>query len=99
MTSATYQKIIIMQVGDKVKHVNMGEYIFTIKKIHENTIATIKRPIELITKLNPNTKSCDKVNDIYICKIENLIKITITQTPNKEGVLPTLKLKVLQIGK
>ena len=68
-------KNIIMQVGDKVKHVNMGEHIFTIKKIHENTIATIKRPIDLITKLNPNTKSCDKVNDIYICKIENLIKI------------------------
>ena len=62
-------------IGDKVKHVNMGEHIFTIKKIHENTIATIKRPIELITKLNPNTKSCEKVNDIYICKIENLIKI------------------------
>ena len=60
-----------MEVGDKVKHVNTGEHIYTIIRLHEN-IATIKRPPELCKKLNPNSKSSPLI-DVSICKIENLI--------------------------
>ena len=60
-----------MKIGDKVKHVNTGEHIYTIIRLHEN-IATIKRPKELWVKLNPNSKS-SPIIDLSICKIENLI--------------------------
>lgn len=59
-----------MKVGDKVKHVNTGEHIYTIIRLHEN-IATIKRPPELWVKLNPNSKS-SLIIDVSICKVENL---------------------------
>ena len=60
-----------MKIGDKVKHVNTGEHIYTIIRFHEN-IATIKRPKELCKKSNPNSKS-SPIIDLSICKIENLI--------------------------
>ena len=60
-----------MNIGDKVKHINTGEHIYTIIRLHEN-IATIKRPQELWVKLNPNSKS-SPIIDLSISKIENLI--------------------------
>lgn len=50
-----------MNIGDKVKHINTGEHIYT-----------IIRPPELCKKLNPNSKSSPLI-DVSICKIENLI--------------------------
>ena len=61
-----------MKIGDKVKHINTGEHIYTIIRLHGN-IATIKRPKELWVKLNPNSKS-SPIIDLSICKIENLIQ-------------------------
>jgi len=60
-----------MKIGDKVKHVNTGEHIYTIIRLSEN-IATLKRPKELFKKLNPKSKS-SPIIDVSICKIENLI--------------------------
>ena len=62
-----------MNIGDKVKHINTGEHIYTIIRLNEN-IATIKRPQELCKKLNPNSKS-SPIIDVSICKTENLIMI------------------------
>ena len=62
-----------MKINDKVKHINTGEHIYTIIRLHEN-IATIKRPKELWVQLNPKSKS-SPIIDLSICKIENLIKI------------------------
>ena len=59
-----------MKVGDKVKHINTGDSIYTILKINGN-IATIKRPPELYKKLNPNSKG-SPIIDVSICKVENL---------------------------
>ena len=60
-----------MKIGDKVKHVNTGEHIYTIIRLNEN-IVTIKRPPELCKKLNPNSKS-SPIIDLYICDVKNLI--------------------------
>jgi len=60
-----------MKIGDKVKHINTGEHIYTIIRLHEN-IATIKRPPELWVKLNPNSKS-SPIIDVSICNIKNLL--------------------------
>lgn len=62
-----------MKIGDKVKHINTGEHVYTIIRLNKN-IATLKRPVELFTKLNPNSKS-SPIIDLSICKTENLIKI------------------------
>ena len=60
-----------MKVGDKVKHINTGESIYTILKLNGN-VATLKRPKELITVIkNPS----DMKIDISICKVENLILV------------------------
>ena len=66
-------KFIIMKIGDKVKHVNTGEHIYTIIRLSEN-IATLKRPKELIKKLTPNSKSSPLI-DVSICNINNLILV------------------------
>lgn len=60
-----------MKIGDKVKHVNTGEHIYTIIRLHGN-IATIKRPPELCKKLNPNNKNSPLI-DVSICDIKNLL--------------------------
>ena len=62
-----------MKIGDKVKHVNTGEHIYTIIRLSEN-IATLKRPKELIKKLTPNSKSSPLI-DVSICNINNLILV------------------------
>ena len=59
-----------MKIGDKVKHVNTGEHIYTILKIKDG-IATIKRPKELWVQLNTKSKS-SPIIDISICNIKNL---------------------------
>jgi hypothetical protein len=60
-----------MKIGDKVKHVNTGEHIYTIIRLSEN-IATLKRPKELCKKLNPKSKSSHIV-DVSICDVKNLL--------------------------
>lgn len=60
--------------GDKVKHINTGDYIYTVKSLTDNKIATIERPKELWVLLNPNSKSSPVIK-VSVCKIENLIKI------------------------
>lgn len=62
-----------MKIGDKVKHINTGENVYTIIKLTEN-IATLKRPISMYKKLCANSKS-SPIIDISICDIKNLIKI------------------------
>lgn len=62
-----------MNIGDKVKHKNTGEHIYTIIRLHGN-IATLKIPKELHKRLTLNTKS-SPIIDVSICKIENLIKL------------------------
>ena len=62
-----------MNLGDKVKHKNTGEHIYTIIRLHGN-IATLKRPKELYKRLTLNSKS-SHIIDVSICKIENLIKL------------------------
>jgi len=63
-----------LNIGDKVKHVNTGDYIYTVKSITGNYVATIERPKELWVALNPNSKSSPIIK-VSVCKIENLIKI------------------------
>ncbi len=63
-----------MEVGDKVKHVNTGNHIYTVKSITGNYVATIERPKELWVVLNPNSKSSPIIK-VSVCKIENLIKL------------------------
>jgi len=62
-----------MKIGNKVKHVNTGEHIYSIIRLTKN-IATLKRPKELIKKLNPNSKSSPLI-DVSICNINNLILV------------------------
>lgn len=62
-----------MEIGDKVKHINNGEHIYTVIRLHEN-IATIKRPQELCKKIDINNKRSALI-DVSVCKIENLIKL------------------------
>ena len=63
-----------MKVGDKVKHKNTGNHIYTVKSITGNYVATIKRPKELWALLSPNSKS-SPIIIVSVCLIENLIKI------------------------
>lgn len=62
-----------MKIGDTVKHINTGDCIYTILKIHGN-IATLQNPKELQTKLNKNAKN-SVIIDVSICDMDNLIKI------------------------
>lgn len=67
-----------MKVGDKVKHVNTCNSVYTILKLRGN-IATLKRPKELIKVIkNPR----DIVIDISICNVKNLIPINNENTCN-----------------
>jgi len=63
-----------LNIGDKVKHINTGDYIYTVKSITGNYVATIERPKELWVLLSPNSKSSPIIK-VSVCKIENLIKI------------------------
>jgi hypothetical protein len=58
------------EVGDKVKHKNTGDHIYTIKSITNNIVATIERPKELWVEFSPRI-----VVKVSVCMIENLIKI------------------------
>lgn len=58
-----------MKVFDKVKHINTGDYIYTIKKIND-TVAVLEKPKELWTFISPRLTIKESV-----CRIENLIKI------------------------
>ena len=63
-----------LNIGDKVKHINTGNHIYTVKSITGNYVATIERPKELWVVLNPNSKSSPIIK-VSVCKIENLIKL------------------------
>ena len=58
-----------MKVGDKVKHINTGDYIYVIKKISD-TIAVLQKPKELYTFI-----SARLIIKESVCRINNLIKI------------------------
>ena len=58
------------KIGDKVKHKNTGDHIYTIKSVSGGIVATIIRPKELWVQFGPRVTV--KVN---VCMIENLIKI------------------------
>lgn len=58
------------KIGDKVKHVNTGESIYTIKNIKGNVAATLEKPKESWTYINNRLTIKDAV-----CRLENLIKI------------------------
>jgi hypothetical protein len=60
-----------MQTGNKVKHVNTGDIIYTVKSLHNKT-AVITKPKELHRPLYPKIKTSIIV-DTCICRIENLI--------------------------
>lgn len=59
-----------MKIGDKVKHVNTGDHIYTIERIYDDKVATLKRPKELYTFINSRL-----IIKKYCCRIENLIII------------------------
>lgn len=58
------------EVGDKVKHKNTGDHIYTIKSITNNIVATLEKPKELWTVCSPRLTIKEAV-----CRIENLTKI------------------------
>ena len=58
------------KIGDKVKHKNTGDHIYTIKSISGGIVATIIRPKELWVEFSPRL-----VVKVSVCMIENLIKI------------------------
>ena len=59
-----------IEIGDKVKHKNTGDHIYTIKSISNGIVATIIRPKELWVEFSPRL-----VVKVSVCMIENLIKI------------------------
>jgi len=63
----------MITIGSKVKHVNSGDHIYTVEKLHGST-ATLLRPKELYSKLYPKIKTSPIITK-SICRIENLIEL------------------------
>jgi len=59
-----------LNIGDRVKHKNTNNHIYTIKSITGNYVATLIKPKELWTVCSPRLTIKEAV-----CRIENLIKI------------------------
>jgi len=59
-----------LEIGDKVKHKNTSDHIYTVKSITNNCIVTLIKPKELWIVCSPRLTIKEAV-----CRIENLIKI------------------------
>jgi len=60
-----------MKIGDKVKHINTGDKIHTIKSINK-TVCTCILDETMWHPLTTDSKS-SVIVDVMICKLENLI--------------------------